>query len=147
MSSCWWKHPVHRLLSSNPWGIPGLDWVNPYRPGVIESRTADLVAVLPTLSLGSRSPGWYPCITIHYIAIHCVITIHCNAIHNTHSTALLITTPLERFLFWRSQLHLYHLFSCSIWSPDFTNVFLVFCFKMLTNLRSVVSLFKTRPPY
>ena len=47
MSSCWWKPPVYRLLSSNPWGpkgIPGLDWANPYRPGVNEPRTADLVA-------------------------------------------------------------------------------------------------------
>ena len=31
-------------LSSNPWGIPGLAWANPYRPGVNEFRTADLVA-------------------------------------------------------------------------------------------------------
>ena len=47
MSSCWWKPPVYRLLLSNPWGPrgnPGLDWANPYRPGVDESRTADLVA-------------------------------------------------------------------------------------------------------
>ena len=38
------KSTLYRLLSSNPWGIPSLDWANPYRPGVNESRTADSVA-------------------------------------------------------------------------------------------------------
>ena len=47
MSSYWWKPLNHCLLLSNPWGPRGnhgLNWANPYRQGVDESRTTDLLA-------------------------------------------------------------------------------------------------------